>query len=199
MVAKRSTTLEDDAGDYRVTVSLIERINRAQMHPARKYELILTVGEVIPPEPLPVLKAAPDGVKLPKMEIKEFMPDGVMKITVSKPLDFPSDLMQRYNDIRQNPVPLYGESKEIGYIRNMMKIDLVAGDGNDESMLGFDFNITALEPTEIDVQFTFENPVAVSQGHVPDSVLVTINMEKYTDPDGLSIGRDYNMTSLITR
>lgn len=196
---KRATALEEDAGDYRITVSLIERHNRAQMHPARTYELILTVGEVIPPEPLPVLKAAPDGVKLPKMEIKEFMPDGVMRITVSKPLEFPSDLMQRYNDIRQNPVPLYGESKEIGYIRNMMRIELVSVDGNDESMLGYDFNITALEPTEIEVTFTFENPIAISQGHAADSLFVTINMEQYTDPDGLSIGRDYNMTSLITR
>lgn len=99
--------------------------------PARTYELKLTVGPVIIPAPLPSLKSSPEGVKLPKMEIKEFMPYGTMKITVSKPLDFPSDLMQRNNDIRQNPVPLYGESDEIGYIRNMMKIDIVVGDGND--------------------------------------------------------------------
>ena len=70
------------------------------MHPAHTYELVLTVGEVIPPVPLPALKAAPEGVKLPKMEIKEFMADGMMKITISRPLDFPEDLMQRYNDIR---------------------------------------------------------------------------------------------------
>ena len=64
---------------------------------ARKYELILTVGEVIPPEPLPPLKKAPDGTKLPKMEVKEFTPTGLMIIQISKPLDFPTDLMQRYN------------------------------------------------------------------------------------------------------
>ena len=68
--------------------------------PARTYELKLTIGPVIPLPPLPKLKAVPEGAKLPKMEIKEFMPYGTMKIVVSKPLTYPSDLMQRYNDIR---------------------------------------------------------------------------------------------------
>ena len=62
---------------------------------------------------------------------------------------------------------------------------MLVGDGHDEDMLGYDFNITAIEPTMIDVQFTFENPIALSQGPAPDSFLVTINMEEYTDPDGL--------------
>ena len=68
--------------------------------PARTYELKLTIGVVIPPEPLPELKVAPIGIKPPKMQIKEFMPYGMMKITVSKPLKFPADLMERNNDIR---------------------------------------------------------------------------------------------------
>jgi len=85
------------------------------------------------------------------MQIKEFLSNGVMKITVSKPLEFPSDLMQRNNDIRQDPSPFYGESKEISYIRNIMKIELIIGDGLDEDMLGYDFNITAIQPDEIDV------------------------------------------------
>ena len=97
---RRATSLEKDAGEHKITVSLIERINRAQMRPARNYELTLTVGVPIPPVPLPALKAVPDGDKLPKMEIKEFMPDGIVRITISKPLDFPSDLIQRYNQIR---------------------------------------------------------------------------------------------------
>ena len=96
-------------------------------------------------------------------------------------------------------MPLYGESDDIGYIRNMMKIELVQGDGNDLDMLGFDFNITTIAPTEIDVKFTFENPIAFSQGEIADSLFVTINMEEYKDPDGLSIGRNYNMTTLMTR
>ena len=86
---KRATNLEEDAGEYPITISLIERINRAQMRPARKYELVLKVGEVIPEEPLPALKAAPDGIKLPKMEVNQFTPLGLLKITISKPLEFP--------------------------------------------------------------------------------------------------------------
>ena len=48
-------------------------------------------------------------------------------------------------------MPLYGESEDIGYIRNIMKIRLVEGDGNNEDMLGFYFNITSIEPTMIEV------------------------------------------------
>ena len=69
----------------------------------------------------------------------------------------------------------------------------------EEDKLGYDFNITALAPTEIDVKFTFDNPLAFSQGEIAESLFVTINMESYTDNDGLSIGRNYNMTTFVTR
>ena len=49
-------------------------------------------------------------------------------------------------------MPLYGESKEIGYIRNVMKVEFRKGNGDDEGeLLGYDFDIAAIEPTEIQV------------------------------------------------
>ena len=48
-------------------------------------------------------------------------------------------------------MPLYGESKEIGYIRNVMKVEFRAGNGDDGELLGYDFDIVAIESTEIQV------------------------------------------------
>ena len=59
-------------------------------------------------------------------------------------------------------MPLYGESKEIGYIRNVMKVEFMVGNGDEGEKLGYDFDIASIEPTEIQVQFKFEHPIAIS-------------------------------------
>ena len=52
--------MKEDAGKYPITVELITIIRGAQM-PPRKYELMLTIGPILPPVPLPPLKAPADG------------------------------------------------------------------------------------------------------------------------------------------
>ena len=44
--------------------------------PPVKYELELTIGEVIPPEPVKELKVAPEGVPYPHVFIYEFTATG---------------------------------------------------------------------------------------------------------------------------
>ena len=44
------------------------------------YNLNLTVGEPIPPVPIPVLKVAPPGIPYPEARIDDFSSKGVMKI-----------------------------------------------------------------------------------------------------------------------
>ena len=60
IIDRRATNLEDDAGKYPITVELITIIRGAHM-PARTYELMLTIGPVLPPVPLPPLKVPEDG------------------------------------------------------------------------------------------------------------------------------------------
>ena len=60
IIDKRATKLEVDAGKYPITVELITIIKGAQM-PPRKYELMLTIGQILPPVPVPPLKAPADG------------------------------------------------------------------------------------------------------------------------------------------
>lgn len=64
------------------------------------YNLNLTVGEPIPPVPIPVLKVAPSGIPYPEARIDDFSSKGVMKIQFSKALNFPEDIFYDFNEIR---------------------------------------------------------------------------------------------------
>lgn len=90
VIEKRSTT-KFDSGEYPIKVMLTEYVNGLYMSP-QGLDLILTVGDPIPPEPLPPLKVPPTGVPPPKAKLKEFLMNGKMKLTFSTPLEFPADL-----------------------------------------------------------------------------------------------------------
>ena len=47
--------------------------------------------------------------------------------------------------------------------------------------------------------FSFQHPNEISQTYSPDSILVRLNVENFTDPDGLSVERNLNLTSLLPR
>ena len=57
--------------------------------------------------------------------------------------------------INKTEVPLYGESKEIAYMRNALVIELVSGEMTDPAVLGFTFEITTWTPIEINLKFNF--------------------------------------------
>lgn len=65
--------------------------------------------------------------------------------------------------------------------------------------MGFDFNITSFTSTEIEIKFDFEHPYEISQTQSPEHIFVTLNVENFTDSDGLALYRNYNLTSYIPR
>ena len=86
----------------------------------RRYEINLTVGDPIPEQLPPPLKVPPPGVSPPEASIKEFLMNGMMKIVISKPLQFPDGLLDKYNAIKFNKMNIEGDSDATQYIRNMI-------------------------------------------------------------------------------
>ena len=123
-----------------------------------------------------------------------------MTITISKSLSFPDDFKERYNEIRWSKLPLYGEPEDIHYIRNTIAIEPIAGDYNDIDLLRFTYLITEISETQIKIKFTYENRMEPGQFGPPfDRIKMTLNIEKYTDTDGLSVGRDLQLTAWMPR
>ena len=123
-----------------------------------------------------------------------------MTITISKSLSFPDDFKERYNEIRWSKLPLYGEPEDIHYIRNTIAIEPIAGDYNDIDLLRFTYLITEISETQIKIKFTYENRMEPGQFGPPfDRIKMTLNIEKYTDTDGLSVGRNLELTAWMPR
>ena len=123
-----------------------------------------------------------------------------MTITISKSLSFPDEFKERYNEIRWSKLPLYGEPEDIHYIRNTIAIEPIAGDYNDIDLLRFTYLITEISETQIKIKFTYENRMEPGQFGPPfDRIKMTLNIEKYTDTDGLSVGRDLELTAWMPR
>ena len=123
-----------------------------------------------------------------------------MTITISKSLSFPGDFKERFNEIRWSKLPLYGEPEGIHYIRNTIAIEPIAGDYNDIDLLRFTYLITEISETQIKIKFTYENIMEPGQFGPPfDRIKMTLNIEKYTDADGLSVGRDLQLTAWMPR
>ena len=80
-----------------------------------------------------------------------------------------------------------------------MDIKIIPGEMTDPSVLGFSYNITGTSGTEIDIKFTFDKPLEISQQQDPERVNVTMNMEKFTRPDGKDMAGYAMMTSFIPR
>ena len=89
--------------------------------------LNLTVGPVLPPVPVPALKVAPAGIEYPTARISDISPIGLMTIEISKPLDIPDGIFEDFDALRRTPVPFYGESPRVAWIRNMIKVETSAG------------------------------------------------------------------------
>ena len=137
-------------GEYPISVRLTEYIDGLYMTP-KSFELILTVGDPIPIEPLPPLMVPPPGVEPLDAKIKEFLMNGKMTILISSPVEFPDDLLERHAKIMATQVPIYGEDTDIAYVRNMVKIEVLPGDMTDPELLKFTFIITELTPTAINI------------------------------------------------
>ena len=169
------------------------------MSAPRSYHFNLTVGEPIPPEPLTPLKVAPEGVKYPNARIKDFSSDGTFEILLSKPLDVTSDLREQFMEVKRSHEPIYGEEAGRAYLRNMLKMQAISGGEIDQAQLVLNFTVTSLESTRICFKLAFENALQISQGPKPERLLVTLNMEKFTDADGLSLDRNLELTAFIPR
>ena len=61
-------------------------------------------------------------------------------------------------DLEQTSVPLYGEDEETEYIRNILKVKVVAGEMSDPALLNFNYTVVDISPTEIEVKFDWEHP-----------------------------------------
>ena len=70
--------------------------------------------------------------------------NGKLEITFSKPLNFSSGLKEQFNEIIQTSIPLYGESDEINYIRNMIVLTVEPGVYTDPALLKHNYTMTKL-------------------------------------------------------
>ena len=61
--------------------------------------------------------------------------NGKLEIAFTKPLNFSSGLKEQFNEIIQTSIPLYGESDEINYIRNMIVLTVEPGVYTDPALL----------------------------------------------------------------
>ena len=101
--------------------------------------------------------------------------------------------------IKDTEVPLYGESDDISYVRNMLKVDILPGWMTGPEVLKSDYTIVELSSTVIKIKFTFEDPLEVSQNDPTERVKVTLTMEKYVDQDGLSLEPGTELTKFVPR
>ena len=95
---------------------------------------------------------------------------------------------------------MYGEPADIYYIRKSIVIEPIFGDYNDPDLIRFTYLITDISATQIKFKFKYDHPLEPGQFGPPfDRILMTFNIEKYTDPDGLSVGRDLKLTAWMPR
>ena len=199
LTIEKRVTKPADAGEYPITVQLTEYVNGTYM-PSRSYELILEIGKGITEDKkLPPLKVAPDGVNIPRASIKYFGMDGRMRIKFSKPLSIPSNIRQKFTEITLTEVPMYGEDEEVEYLRNIIRIELIAGEMSDPDLLRFNYTLTDIDSREITIKFKWEHPLELSQNDPPERMRLVLNMEKYVDEDGLSLERDLRLTCYVPR
>ena len=133
MIEANSTTFEDDAGNYTMTVKLQEVIQGVQM-PATEIDILLTVGpDIPPPPPPPEPKPEADPLGLPTASIYSFLMDSTMVLRFSKDINLSMDgLKERF------------------------KITIIPGVYSDPEVLKFDFAIKEIKSKDIELQFTFE-------------------------------------------
>ena len=104
-IEKRTTTFDAHGGVYPITVELTEYIDGVYM-PPRRYDFNLTIGKKLTPEEyLPKQLKIDDqtdsssATQTPQASISEFFMNGNMRITFSKPIAFPDDLKEKFNQI----------------------------------------------------------------------------------------------------
>jgi len=103
--------------------------------PAVKNVFNLTI-DWYPAPPEPVEKVVlPEQKNLPRPQISSFTMNGLMKIFFTSPMGYPDDL-----------------EKEL-------VIEIIPGDMTDPDLLGFSFNVLDRTESEINVEFTFDNPL----------------------------------------
>ena len=107
--------------------------------PPTEFNIVLTVGEPLPPPPPPIIIPEPEPEGLPTGRVYEFLMNGKMKIMLSK------DIIFTKKDTEER-----------------LKMELMPGAYSDPALLKFDFKVTKISKKDIDVQFTFENPLQVS-------------------------------------
>ena len=81
----------------------------------------------------------------------------------------------------------------------MVQIKLLTGTDSHVELLDFSFSIESISPTEIVFQMEYADPLEVSQWEEPEVLEIVINMEKYTDPDGLSLARNLTLHTFNPR
>ena len=78
---------------------------------------------------------------------------------------------------------------------------MIANEWTDPDLLHFNQTITAISPTELSLKFRWEHPFAISQTDAdpPERLEIVLNVEKYVDGDGLSLPRNFTISSFVPR
>jgi len=171
-IAEGATIAKRDVGVHPIQLELIEVIRGVRM-PAYYIDVNITIGTYEPPPPPPIVY--PEPLNLPRVKISKFLMNGLMTITFSEALGFPENLLDEI-DIQVQP-----------------------GSETDPALLGFNFNITSTEQTAIEIKFTFDNPLEISQLSDPEKVKVALNLESFKHPDDIKMQGYVFLTSFIPR
>ena len=70
---------------------------------------------------------------------------------------------------------------------------------SDPELLHFNYTVTGISSTEIDIKFTWDNPFEISQNNPAERLEIVVNMDKFTDNDGLSLSKDVYLACWIPR
>ena len=57
---------------------------------------------------------------------------------------------------------MYGEELEVAYLRNIIKVEMIAGEMSDPDLLHFNYTLTEIDSREITIKFKWDHPLELS-------------------------------------
>ena len=84
-------------------------------------------------------------------------------------------------------------------IEDALEVKLLGGTYTDEDKLGFSYEIISISPSGMDFQFTFDDPLEISQNEDPERIEIVLNLQNFTRDGSQDMSGLLKMRSFIPR
>jgi len=115
---------------------------------------------------------------------------GILKVKFSSAIQFTDDLIDRINEQRNKTATNESKNQTERTLKSstsskpFISIRTEAGIESEPEDLGFNWTISALTPRQLEVHLNFTKPGKISMNREADAVIVTLNLQEFTDAYG---------------